>query len=360
MVRLGFIRCLPHDQGSRGDSICGTGGGGITVFQGGERGVCQDRDKGRGNDGCGSKVGGHMSRIQSWNETIEAMASRLSKWKMKTFSIGGRLTLLKSVLGSMPIYHMSIFKVPMKILQRMESIPKRRLGNFQALYALNRALMFKMDVAFPFSQLFTMATSSKLFMESRKNMQKLDVASKVSSKQLGFTSVVNLGGGVEQDQFDSLKAMVESTSFVNIRDRWIWSLQSSGDFTVASIRKLIDEFTLSDVSSSTRWIKAVPIKVNVLAWKIKLDNLSTRLNISRRGMDIDSILCPTCGKAVESNRHIFSTCQIARYIIHLITSWWNIPYMEVSSYEEWLVWILSLRLSIKHKRIFEGVCYVTW
>ncbi|GJX23064.1 hypothetical protein Tco_0227509 [Tanacetum coccineum] len=91
--------------------------------------------------------------------------------------------------------------------------------------------------------------------------------------------------------FDSLKAMVEGTSLVNIRDRWIWSLQSSGDFTVASIRKLIDEFTLSEVSSSTRWIKAVPIKVNVLAWKIKLDNLPSRLNISRRGMDIDSILC---------------------------------------------------------------------
>ncbi|GJU99142.1 RNA-directed DNA polymerase, eukaryota [Tanacetum coccineum] len=36
----------------------------------------------------GSKMGGHMSRIQSWNETIEAMASRLSKWKMKTLSIG--------------------------------------------------------------------------------------------------------------------------------------------------------------------------------------------------------------------------------------------------------------------------------
>ncbi|GKF51152.1 hypothetical protein Tco_0147619 [Tanacetum coccineum] len=39
----------------------------------------------------GSKVGGHMSIIQSWNETIEAMASRLSKWKMKTLSIGGRI-----------------------------------------------------------------------------------------------------------------------------------------------------------------------------------------------------------------------------------------------------------------------------
>ncbi|GJU46342.1 RNA-directed DNA polymerase, eukaryota [Tanacetum coccineum] len=194
-------------------------------------------------------------------------------------------------------------------------------------------------------------------LESCKN---IDVASKLSQNSLAFTFRREPRGGVEQDQFDSLKAMVEGTSLVNIRDRWIWSLQSSGDFTVASIRKLIDEFTLSEVSSSTRWIKAVPIKVNVLAWKIKLDNLPTRLNISRRGMDIDSILCPTCGKAVESTRHIFFTCQIARDILHLITSWWNIPYMEVSSYEEWLVWILSLRLSINHKRIFEGVCYVTW
>nr|GEY65999.1 RNA-directed DNA polymerase, eukaryota [Tanacetum cinerariifolium] len=194
-------------------------------------------------------------------------------------------------------------------------------------------------------------------LESCKN---IDVASKLSQNSLAFTFCREPRGGVEQDQFDSLKAMVEGISLVNIRDRWIWSLQNLGDFTVASIRKLIDEFTLSEVSSSTCWIKAVHIKVNVLAWKIKLDNLPTRLNISRRGMDIDSILCPTCGKAVESIKHIFFTCQIARDILHLITSWWNIPYMEVSSYEEWLVWISSLRLSIKHKCIFEGVCYVTW
>ncbi|GJW13202.1 RNA-directed DNA polymerase, eukaryota [Tanacetum coccineum] len=64
----------------------------------------------------GSKVGGIMSRIRSWNEIIDSMVVRLSKWKMKTSSIGGRLTLLKSVLGSTPIFHMSIFKVPMKAL----------------------------------------------------------------------------------------------------------------------------------------------------------------------------------------------------------------------------------------------------
>ncbi|GJS00950.1 RNA-directed DNA polymerase, eukaryota, reverse transcriptase zinc-binding domain protein [Tanacetum coccineum] len=40
-----------------------------------------------------------MSRIQSWDAIVGKMEARLSKWKMKTLSIGGRLTLLKAVLG---------------------------------------------------------------------------------------------------------------------------------------------------------------------------------------------------------------------------------------------------------------------
>ncbi|GJY67261.1 RNA-directed DNA polymerase, eukaryota [Tanacetum coccineum] len=73
----------------------------------------------------GSKVGVSMSRIQDWREVIDKMKHRLSKWKMKSLSIGGRLTLLKSVLGSIPIFNMSIFKVPLMVLKEMESIRGR-------------------------------------------------------------------------------------------------------------------------------------------------------------------------------------------------------------------------------------------
>ncbi|GJR45010.1 RNA-directed DNA polymerase, eukaryota, reverse transcriptase zinc-binding domain protein [Tanacetum coccineum] len=71
------------------------------------------------------QVGGSMSRVNAWDDIVDKLVVRLSKWKMKTLSIGGRLTLLKSVLGAMSIYHMSIFKVPMKVLHRMESIRSR-------------------------------------------------------------------------------------------------------------------------------------------------------------------------------------------------------------------------------------------
>nr|GFB40166.1 RNA-directed DNA polymerase, eukaryota, reverse transcriptase zinc-binding domain protein [Tanacetum cinerariifolium] len=60
----------------------------------------------------GVLVGHHSSRLSAWDDTIDKLKARLSKWKMKTLSIGGRFTLLKSVLGATPIYNMSIFKVP--------------------------------------------------------------------------------------------------------------------------------------------------------------------------------------------------------------------------------------------------------
>ncbi|GJW32292.1 hypothetical protein Tco_0052324 [Tanacetum coccineum] len=70
----------------------------------------------------GVKVGDCMSRLQTWNDVTSKIMSRLSRWKLKTLSIGGRLTLLKSVLSSTPLYQMSIFKVPKGVLKNLESL----------------------------------------------------------------------------------------------------------------------------------------------------------------------------------------------------------------------------------------------
>ncbi|GJT57856.1 RNA-directed DNA polymerase, eukaryota [Tanacetum coccineum] len=70
----------------------------------------------------GVMVGDHMSRYSAWSNTIQKVRARLSKWKVKTLSIGGRLTLLKSVLGAVPIYNMSLYKAPKSVLHEMERL----------------------------------------------------------------------------------------------------------------------------------------------------------------------------------------------------------------------------------------------
>nr|GFC59697.1 RNA-directed DNA polymerase, eukaryota [Tanacetum cinerariifolium] len=50
---------------------------------------------------------------------------------LNTLSVGGRLTLLKSVLGSTPIYNMLIFKVPKSVLNLMESLCRNFFNGIQ-------------------------------------------------------------------------------------------------------------------------------------------------------------------------------------------------------------------------------------
>ncbi|GJW56219.1 RNA-directed DNA polymerase, eukaryota [Tanacetum coccineum] len=79
----------------------------------------------------GVMVGGNMSNIKVWDDIIRKLNSRLSKWKVKSLSIGGRLMLLKSVLGSTPIYWMSLYKVPKSVLASMEAIRRKFFNGAQ-------------------------------------------------------------------------------------------------------------------------------------------------------------------------------------------------------------------------------------
>ncbi|PWA53381.1 RNA-directed DNA polymerase, eukaryota [Artemisia annua] len=143
-------------------------------------------------------------------------------------------------------------------------------------------------------------------------------------------------------------------------DRFVWSLNKDGVFSVASVRQEIDKSRTNVAASKTRWIKCIPIKVNITAWKVKMDALPLRFNMSRRGIDIASISCPLCESGVENSAHLFLSCSVADHIYRKIARWWNIPYVGLSSYTDWLGWINSARLPGNLKAVLEGVIYVMW
>ncbi|GJV02774.1 RNA-directed DNA polymerase, eukaryota [Tanacetum coccineum] len=92
----------------------------------------------------------------------------------------------------------------------------------------------------------------------------------------------------------------------------------------------------------------------------ELDDLPTRFNISRRGIDIQDMSCPICDYAIESSEHLFFRCSLIRDIGKKVVRWWNMEYEDSNSYDEWKTWLVSIRMESKLKKMFEGVWYTLW
>ncbi|KAL4360722.1 hypothetical protein GQ457_04G018500 [Hibiscus cannabinus] len=50
-----------------------------------------------------------------WQPIVDKFRKRLSPWKARFLSFGGRVTLAKSILANLPIYYLSLFKMPRSI-----------------------------------------------------------------------------------------------------------------------------------------------------------------------------------------------------------------------------------------------------
>nr|GEU90667.1 hypothetical protein [Tanacetum cinerariifolium] len=112
--------------------------------------------------------------------------------------------------------------------------------------------------------------------ESDKN---LTVADKMAHNDTAFSLRRQPRDGMEMEQSRALYIVIEGVLLHDMVDRWKWTLEGSGEFSVASARKFIDNSRLIGSPKKTRWIKMVPIKVNILAWKVQFDLLPTRLNL---------------------------------------------------------------------------------
>ncbi|GKD42208.1 RNA-directed DNA polymerase, eukaryota [Tanacetum coccineum] len=103
---------------------------------------------------------------------------------------------------------------------------------------------------------------------------------------------LNARGGIEEHLLADLTSLMDSVTLSNSGDRWVCDLVSDGNFRVKEIRNYIDDLFLPHQAAQTRWIKYIPIKVNIFAWRARQDCLPTRVNLIRRGITIESSLCP--------------------------------------------------------------------
>ena len=116
--------------------------------------------------------------------------------------------------------------------------------------------------------------------------------------------------------------------------------------------------------SSTRWCKILPRKVNIFMWRFFLDKLPHRYNLSSRGLNIQSIVCPICNDHVEHLDHVFFSCDVASNVWRLIHIWSGSKIPIVNSSSDWVSWFVSWHSSQEIKNrvyvIFATTCWILW
>nr|GEX12575.1 hypothetical protein [Tanacetum cinerariifolium] len=224
------------------------------------------------------------------DESIAKLKKKLSKWKLKTLSAGGRLTLLKAVLRSNPIYNMSLFKVPKQVLSSMEQM---RMNFFNGVQ------------------------------EGKRKIAWVKWSKVLASKK-----------GAESYQLNLLMNLLDTVILSNMKDIWFFDLNGDGRFSVNDVRCLLDDVFLPKAEVPPRWIKSIPIKINIFAWKLCLDRLPTQVNLAKRNVAVASLLCPLCDSGMEDAAHLFFRCDMAKDVIFLVSRWWDLEDRKFGSFQE--------------------------
>ena len=70
----------------------------------------------------GLPINGDARRLSFWDHVVTRIVTRLSGWKSRFLYFGGCLILIKYVMYSLPIYVLSFFKAPSRIISSIESL----------------------------------------------------------------------------------------------------------------------------------------------------------------------------------------------------------------------------------------------
>jgi hypothetical protein len=69
-------------------------------------------------------VGANSKKMSTWEPMLEKIRNRLKSWGNKYVSLGGRITLLNSVLNAIPIFFLSFMKIPAKVVKMVIRIQR--------------------------------------------------------------------------------------------------------------------------------------------------------------------------------------------------------------------------------------------
>ncbi|KAE8669531.1 hypothetical protein F3Y22_tig00112231pilonHSYRG00219 [Hibiscus syriacus] len=241
-----------------------------------------------------------------WEPVIQNFYTKLAGWKASTLSMAGRLILVKVVLSSLSIFYLSIFIIPPKVVTPQDSwIWRGFMNNYEKNDAIGDYL----------------GSNSKIQVGN--------------GRSIAFWNDVWVNNSTLKFQFPRIFALSTNkwgivVDFVD--DFLAWSRKGDCMFSVKSCRLVLSCITGGNYQwNKWVWSGFAPPRVQTFLWQLSHHKVAIRVELRKRGVPVDNVLCPLCLKEEETIQHLFILCPVAGEL-------WNKFLRFISGVVLWSVW----------------------
>lgn len=142
-------------------------------------------------------------------------------------------------------------------------------------------------------------------------------------------------------------------------DSWRWSADSNGEFSVNSVKNLMQQRWEPGQNSKRLWKGWVPLKCKIMVWRATLNRLPTKMELGKRGVTLPNVLCCWCDSVEETASHLFSGCSFAAEIWSRVDSWCRLPPSFTFDVTDFLEIAKLYPGSKKSKYVLRGIIFTT-
>ncbi|RVX00840.1 putative ribonuclease H protein [Vitis vinifera] len=322
-----------------------------------------------------------------WDSVEERFRKRLAMWKRQYISKGGRLTLIRSTLSSLPVYFMSLFLLPRKVRMRLEKIQRDFLWGGGALdqrphllggiwfagkkkgglgvrnlALMNKALLGKWNWRFAIESeaLWKQVISHKYGVEEggwctraergrhgvglwkaiRKEWLDAWVSEVWNPDGVGDGWTLLFSRALNDWEIEMMEQFMLKIQAFRVQreneDKMVWTTSRSGVFSVKSLYSTLEPGGSALFPYVGIWRACVPPKVAFFAWEASWGKILTLDQLQRRGYSLAN-RCFLCLAEAETVDHLLLHCVMTRALWNLLFSLFGVEWVLSGTVKETLL-----------------------
>ncbi|GKV18426.1 hypothetical protein SLEP1_g28813 [Rubroshorea leprosula] len=316
----------------------------------------------------GIPIGGNNRRKSMWQPMVQSVEKKLASWKGRYLSTGGCITLINSVLSSLPVgaeerkinwvswgdvckskvngglgvrelrkFNLALMgkwwgrlaKVDEGLWKKIITMKSGWLSEgFRMKIGEGKSASFWWDnwggegcLANKFPRLYLLSTGKENTCNQMGNIRSGSWEWKLTWRRNLFEW--------EAGEVVELERMIEGVKITQeCPNKWEWIHDKEGHYTTKTAYHLLatDQSGPSGSTIFKRiWNPILPTKVSAFNWQLMLDRIPTKVNLLRRGIikDMEESKCVICEEQEEDSAHLFLRCKMTRWLWEACTKWWG-------------------------------------